>query len=199
MIINSKHVGGGADPVINPLTVTENGTYTAPSGVDGYSPVTVNVAGGGSIFHESGTLDIHTGTNRTSVNIPISNTSLSHYLIVAKATNSWVKENDVWVKRDSIDFTGLTASEFPAVAVTNVHPQTTSNGWTTANGTGKTGVTIDNVNLIRAGVSATTSAGEGGIVAITIGADYIRMSSSNRLLCGATWGLSFDFDVWGWD
>lgn len=34
-------------PVINPLTVTENGTYTAPSGVDGYSPVTVNVSGGG--------------------------------------------------------------------------------------------------------------------------------------------------------
>lgn len=38
--------GGGADPVINPLTITENGTYTAPSGVDGYSPVTVNVSGG---------------------------------------------------------------------------------------------------------------------------------------------------------
>ena len=37
--------GGGADPVINPLTITENGTYTAPSGGDGYSPVTVNVSG----------------------------------------------------------------------------------------------------------------------------------------------------------
>lgn len=34
--------GGGA-PVISPLSVTANGTYTAPSGVDGYSPVTVNV------------------------------------------------------------------------------------------------------------------------------------------------------------
>lgn len=29
-------------PVIQPLSVTANGTYTAPSGVDGYSPVTVN-------------------------------------------------------------------------------------------------------------------------------------------------------------
>lgn len=29
-------------PVIQPLTATANGTYTAPSGVDGYSPVTVN-------------------------------------------------------------------------------------------------------------------------------------------------------------
>lgn len=29
--------------VIEPLDVTENGTYTAPEGIDGYSPVTVNV------------------------------------------------------------------------------------------------------------------------------------------------------------
>lgn len=37
---------GGDAPVINPLSVTANGTYTAPSGVDGYSPVTVNVPQG---------------------------------------------------------------------------------------------------------------------------------------------------------
>lgn len=35
----------GSTPVINSLSITENGTYTAPSGVDGYSPVTVNVSG----------------------------------------------------------------------------------------------------------------------------------------------------------
>lgn len=34
-------------PVIQQLTVTENGTYTVPSGVDGYSPVVVNVASSG--------------------------------------------------------------------------------------------------------------------------------------------------------
>ena len=33
--------------VIEPLTVTENGKYEAPDGVDGYSPVTVDVAGSG--------------------------------------------------------------------------------------------------------------------------------------------------------
>lgn len=37
---------GGGSPVIEPLSITQNGTYTAPSGVDGYSPVTVNVSGG---------------------------------------------------------------------------------------------------------------------------------------------------------
>ena len=43
------NVSGGGSPTIEPLSVTQNGTYTAPSGVDGYSPVTVNVSGGGGI------------------------------------------------------------------------------------------------------------------------------------------------------
>ena len=42
----AKVFGGGevVEPIIEPLEVTENGTYTAPEGVDGYSPITVNVA-----------------------------------------------------------------------------------------------------------------------------------------------------------
>ena len=35
--------GGGKKPVITTLTVTATGTYTAPDGVDGYSPVIVGV------------------------------------------------------------------------------------------------------------------------------------------------------------
>ena len=35
--------GGSADPVIQPLTVTENGKYEVPAGVDGFNPVSVNV------------------------------------------------------------------------------------------------------------------------------------------------------------
>ena len=41
--LEGKAVGGGADPVVESLEITENGTYTAPEGVDGYSPVIVNV------------------------------------------------------------------------------------------------------------------------------------------------------------
>ena len=40
---------GGGEPTIESLSVTENGTYTAPSGVDGYSPVIVNVQGQDSL------------------------------------------------------------------------------------------------------------------------------------------------------
>lgn len=43
---------GGGEAVIRSLDVTENGTYSAPSGVDGYSPVNVNVSGGGSLTPE---------------------------------------------------------------------------------------------------------------------------------------------------
>ena len=38
-----------ASPVIEPLEVTENGTYAAPAGVDGYNPVSVNVSGSGGV------------------------------------------------------------------------------------------------------------------------------------------------------
>lgn len=39
---------GGGSAVVQPLSVTQNGTYNPPSGVDGYAPVAVNVSGGGS-------------------------------------------------------------------------------------------------------------------------------------------------------
>ena len=39
--------GGGSTPAaVEPLSVTANGTYNPPEGVDGYSPVTVHVASG---------------------------------------------------------------------------------------------------------------------------------------------------------
>ena len=41
-------ISGGAEPVIEALSVTSNGTYTASNGVDGYSPITVNVPQDGS-------------------------------------------------------------------------------------------------------------------------------------------------------
>lgn len=50
-VIALPEQGGGtvpADPVIQELIVTENGTYNVPDDVDGYSPVIVNVPTGGA-------------------------------------------------------------------------------------------------------------------------------------------------------
>lgn len=38
-----RGISGGAAPVIKTLEITQNGTYEAPEGVDGYSPIVVNV------------------------------------------------------------------------------------------------------------------------------------------------------------
>lgn len=56
--------GGATSPVIEPLEVTTNGTYTAPEGVDGYSPVTVNVSGGGMEY-------VNLNVNLSQVNIDL--------------------------------------------------------------------------------------------------------------------------------
>ena len=53
--------GGGttpANPIIEPLSVTVNGTYTAPNGVDGYSPIEVSVPIPNGYIKPSGTLNI---------------------------------------------------------------------------------------------------------------------------------------------
>ena len=42
-----EHIGGGSSITVEALNVTENDVYTAPEG-KAYSPVTVNVSGGGS-------------------------------------------------------------------------------------------------------------------------------------------------------
>lgn len=66
----------GKVPVINQLSVTENGTYTAPSGVDGYSPVVVNVPElvlNSININENGSYTPPTGVdgyNSINVNVP---------------------------------------------------------------------------------------------------------------------------------
>ncbi len=42
-IENGTASGDGREPVIATLNVTENGTYNAPVGIDGFAPVNVNV------------------------------------------------------------------------------------------------------------------------------------------------------------
>lgn len=58
----------GETPTIASLSVTENGTYTAPTGV-AYSPVTVNVSGGGGGGITTATLTYSGSSNTTPFNL----------------------------------------------------------------------------------------------------------------------------------
>lgn len=56
IIVSGK--GTGRDPVVEPLAVTKNGEYTPPVGVDGFSPVSVNVPIPDGYITPSGILEI---------------------------------------------------------------------------------------------------------------------------------------------
>lgn len=69
-----------AEPVIRSITITGNGTYTAPSGVDGYSPVTVNVSSSETsaptiTVDSSGLIRATAGTEYTTKKLSVSDDS----------------------------------------------------------------------------------------------------------------------------
>lgn len=76
---NLPDAGEGAAPVVEALEITENGTYTAPNEVDGYSPVTVNVPIPDGYIQPSGELEVtengtHDVTEYASVLVNVQST-----------------------------------------------------------------------------------------------------------------------------
>lgn len=73
---NIRTLGGDAN--IEPKNITENGTYTAPEGVDGYNPITVNVPSTPPVVEELNATENGTytpdegvdGFNPVTVNVP---------------------------------------------------------------------------------------------------------------------------------
>ena len=65
----------GSTPVINSLSVTENGTYTAPTGVDGYSPVTVDTTDGGKHLETNSNICIVMGMGNWESSKAVCNTT----------------------------------------------------------------------------------------------------------------------------
>lgn len=87
-IIDKDNVPSG---VIQSLTVTENGTYNPPSGVDGYAPVTVNVSG--SILSDYELLEYiqSDGTQRieSDISIPTGANIEILYEIINYSSSDW--------------------------------------------------------------------------------------------------------------
>lgn len=81
-------ISTGSSTTITPLNVTENGTYTAPTGT-AYSPVTVNVSGGGITFGDwvvsTGTI-VPTETISTTYTVTLPTTTVSGTIASGPAT-----------------------------------------------------------------------------------------------------------------
>lgn len=84
----------GGSATIESLSVTANGTYTAPSGVDGYSPVVVNVptggGGGGTLIltQALGALTSSSSTERdTGISITVPGSEVNKYDVLFVATS----------------------------------------------------------------------------------------------------------------
>lgn len=127
--LQGKSAVGDAEPIIEPLEITENGTYTAPDGVDGYSPVTVNVPIpdgyikpiGTKEITENGTYDV---TAYASVNVAIADPEESSVFDPTQETiikRSTATYQDLFVAKTTIayintgKYAGYVGCKFDAV------------------------------------------------------------------------------------
>lgn len=75
----------GGTPNIQALNITTNGTYTATGSVDGYSPITVSVSGGGYAT-ETGTWTPATDTTRGTISFNNTHSKPPAFYIVMDST-----------------------------------------------------------------------------------------------------------------
>lgn len=96
------------EPNIQSLSITENGTYTAPSGVDGYSPITVNVptSGGGSVETCTVSLDLYRQSG-SSFDIAYYGAETAQYINSSGNTHS----GSLIVRKNSLLTIGFNESE----------------------------------------------------------------------------------------
>jgi hypothetical protein len=93
-LIGKLSVSGGSAPVLDTLNVTTNGTYTPPTGTDGYNEVNVNVSSSTPVLDTlsvttNGTYTPPTGTdgyNEVNVNVPSSTPVLDTLSVTANGT-----------------------------------------------------------------------------------------------------------------
>ena len=121
MAVAEKGVGGGetVEKIIQALTITENGTYNVPNGVDGFGPVTVEVPKEepviqGLVVTENGTYEAPEGVDgysKVDVNVPD---------IPAVTETLTVTENGTYEAPEGVDGYSKVDVEIPIIDVSGV-------------------------------------------------------------------------------
>lgn len=161
--------------------------------VDGIS------AGGGNILTENGTIDLHTGAVVNKITLPVSNDSFDNYLVILNATASWLKVDDVWTKQDIITFEGVSDVQFPCIWLVGLYPAPAPLGWTNGSGTVCTTASAKSIMSLRIATTRTDSAYEVQDGPITVANGAVMVNYSNRPFCHQTWGLTFEYQIVGWN
>lgn len=150
-----------------PLSVTTNGTYTAPSGT-AYSPVTVNVSGGGSNVVEGTFTASTTKGQAQTVNIPYTGNGYPIFAHIEVDGGMGNPDNTAWYntaqryavglwcmsKRrpsTSPDYSGITDKDQSIVM--EAHKNSSSNATTSAVGGGTTTTVFTTSDAFAAGAS----------------------------------------------
>ena len=80
----------GSPPItVESLSVTQNGTYTAPTG-KAYSPVTVNVSGGGGLVYETGTWTPTEDVADYTISFANTHSTAPWFYMIDDATNTYI-------------------------------------------------------------------------------------------------------------
>lgn len=136
-LIGKLSNGGSYLPVIEPKTITENGTYTAPEGVDGYNPINIRVSDGGAVIEsktitENGTYTAPEGVDGYS---PID------VLVTPLLEDRYINANGQYVPTEGYDGIRRLTVEVPVPTITPV--TLTENGtYTDSSGNGHNPITV---------------------------------------------------------
>ncbi len=123
MIIDfdSKNKGGGKEPVVEALNVTANGSYNAPSGVDGYNPVEVNVPQ--KTFNKTSLTKEYTANGQYSIATPDGFDGISDVSVNVNVASSGgggkfgkgLSSLTIQTNAQTIDFSNLDTSTFTSM------------------------------------------------------------------------------------
>lgn len=139
-------IPSGSTAVIESKSITENGTYTAPSGVDGYSPITVDVPNSygqsdeGKVVH-NGELTAQ-GSDTVTENGTIDTTLISSLVVNVSGSGSWVSITPTVYTASLISSSGglvVNDSRYPNYSIIVLDLEELAGKWIRIDNTGNTG------------------------------------------------------------